>query len=217
MSHWEDKEIVEIFANKKPDRRMLELIQNYPKTYRILDLGCAAGRNTIYLAKNNFDFYAIDSSQAMLAKAKENLKNILPKTEIDKRVLNMQMDSLDFKDDYFDFIIALGIIQGAQSEEEWHRVVGQCARTLKANGKMLVAHFGPNSNPHGTGIKLVKGTKHLYTGFAPNRKLNLLSAQELNEKMLEHGFKNIVETTSVKIETKNGYRTTINAYYQLIS
>ncbi len=213
--HWEEQKIVELFTNKEPDYRMLELIQNYPKKSRFLDLGCAAGRNTVYLAQQGFDFYAIDFSEAMLNKTKERLKLILPEPEVDKRVLKMKMDNLDFKDNYFDFIIALGIIQDAQSEGEWHRVVAGCARVLKPNGKILVAHFGPNSNPHGTGVQLVKDTKHLYTGFAPNRKLNLLSSKELDENMLEHGFHSISKTSSVKIKTNKGYRTTVNGYYQL--
>ncbi|HHO55749.1 MAG TPA: class I SAM-dependent methyltransferase [Trueperaceae bacterium] len=215
MNHWEDKNIVEQFAGKKPDHRLLELSQNYPPKTRFLDLGCAAGRNTIYLAQRGFDFYAIDSSKAMLAKTKERLKDILPDAEVNKRVLEMSMSELEFEDNYFDFIVALGIIQDAQSEAEWHKTVAGLARVLKPKGKLLVAHFSPDSDPHGKGLELIEDTKYLYTGFAPNRRLVLLSAKEIDQLMQNHGFETLSETKSVKVETKNGYRTTINAYYQL--
>jgi len=215
VSHWDKQEIVEIFANKEPDHRFLELSQKLAKTSRFLDLGCAAGRNTIYLSQKGFDFYAIDSSKAMLAKTKERLKEYLSMSEINKRVLDMQMSKLEFKNNYFDFIIALGIIQDAQTEAEWHKTVAELARVLKPKGKLLVAHFSPDSDPHGRGVNLLKDSKHLYTGFAPNRKLVLLTANELDMNMLEHNFTPISKTSSVKIKTKNGYRSTVNAYYQL--
>ncbi len=215
MNHWEDKNVVEIFANKEPDQRLAKLSRKLAKKTRFLDLGCAAGRNTVFLAQKGFDFYAIDISKAMLAKTKERLKEFLPATEINKRVQEMDMSRLEFKSNYFDFIVALGIIQDAQSEAHWHKTVAELARVLKPNGKLLVAHFSPDSDPHGLGLNLVSGNKHLYTGFAPNRKLVLLSASELDLNMLEHNFIPLTKTTSVKVKTKNGYRTTVNAYYQL--
>ncbi len=216
-NYWQRKETVERFAAKAPDKRMIKLLENADSKTTILDLGCAGGRNTVYLAKNDFDFYAIDSSEMMVAKTKERISEISGKREAQKRVLEMQMSNLLFDDDFFDWIIALGVIQDAQSEDEWQKTVSECTRVLKPKGKLLIAHFSPDSNPHGIGVKPVKGTKHLYTGFAKGRKLNLLSSKELDELLLEHKLLSIEKTYSVKVNTQAGYRTTVNGLYQLSS
>jgi len=194
---------------------MVRLLKDAESKTRVLDLGCAAGRNTVYLAKMGFDFYAVDLSDMMIAKTKERISELMGKSEADKRVLKMPMSRLGFKDNFFDWIIALGVIQDAQSEQEWQDTVTDCVRVLKPKGKLLIAHFSQDSNPHGKGLKLVKGTKQLYTGFAQGRKLNLLTAKELDERLLEHGLVSIEKTGTVKVNTQNGYRSTVNGLYQL--
>ena len=48
----------------------MELIEEYPdpSRVRVLDLGCAGGRNTVVLAERGFDLEALDASAAMVAK-----------------------------------------------------------------------------------------------------------------------------------------------------
>ena len=69
-SFWEDPDRVEQFAGREPDRRLLELLDSFeaPRTTRVLDLGCAGGRNTAVLAERGFDVLAIDSSSSMVAR-----------------------------------------------------------------------------------------------------------------------------------------------------
>ena len=61
---WQKPEQVEAFAARPTDSRLTELLKSYrlPNQIRVLDLGCAGGRNTVILAEQGFDMYAVDNS-----------------------------------------------------------------------------------------------------------------------------------------------------------
>src|SRR5262249_40561030 len=85
---WESPENVARFAAREPDVRLAELIPTYakPRDVRVLDLGCAAGRNAVLLASKGFDVEAVDSSSAMVAKTRERLAPVLGEAEAERRV-----------------------------------------------------------------------------------------------------------------------------------
>ncbi|MDQ3397951.1 MAG: class I SAM-dependent methyltransferase, partial [Deinococcota bacterium] len=124
LPFWERPDVVEMFANRPPDTRMVALLKNAPTTTRVLDLGCAGGRNSLWLAQQGFDFFAVDASTAMIVKTRERVGALLGEEAAKARVLAGRMDSLTcFAEGSFDLVLAFGIYQGAQSEAEWHRAV----------------------------------------------------------------------------------------------
>ena len=76
---WEDSEVVEQFAAREPDHRLSRLISQYddPGSIRVLDLGCAAGRNAVFLVEHDFDVYAVDASLAMVEKTRQRMTPIV--------------------------------------------------------------------------------------------------------------------------------------------
>jgi len=111
-STWEDPESVAKFADREPDLRLLELIEATaePAAVRVLDLGCAGGRNSELLARRGFDLQALDGSRAMVAHTRRRLSLILGKEQAASRVRLGRMDDLsDLDDGQFDLIVALGI------------------------------------------------------------------------------------------------------------
>lgn len=216
-SFWERPDVVEMFAARAPDKRMVTWLESKPKDTRVLDVGCAGGRNSIWLAEQGFDFYAVDTSRAMLAKTRERVAEVLGRAEADERVLESRMDDLTgFEDDFFDLVVAFGIFQGSQTEAEWHRAVGEAVRVLKPDGELLVAHFSPDSDPTGKGVHLVSGETHLYTGFSAHRRILLLHADELDTWAARHGLEAVTPTRTVRVTTDEGYRTTVNAHYRKV-
>ena len=215
LPFWERPEVVEMFASRGPDKRMLALLEDASKETRVLDIGCAGGRNSLWLAEQGFDFHAVDASKAMLAKTRKRVAEVLGQEEAERRVLETRMDDLrTFEGNFFDLVIAFGIFQGAQTEAEWHRAVGETARVLKPGGQVLVAHFSPDSDPTGEGVHLVEGEKHLYTGFSAHRKIVLLHAEELDAWIGQHGLEPFINTESVRVTLEDGYRTTVNGHYR---
>ncbi len=64
---WDRLETVERFAVREPDHRLVRLADDvhHPGATRVLDLGCAGGRNTVLLAERGFDVWARDASGPM--------------------------------------------------------------------------------------------------------------------------------------------------------
>ena len=90
-AHWE---------TGKPSSRMKHFVEYFQKNDLILDAGCGAGNNSLYLASVGFDVTGIDISRVAISKADNEAR---------KRGLNVKFDvgdlnSLSYKDCSFDGI-----------------------------------------------------------------------------------------------------------------
>ena len=213
---WEQPETVEIFAARDPDLRLLELIRDYqhPREVRVLDLGCAGGRNTTMLAERGFDVHAIDASTAMVERTRERVAGVLGARAAEERVRTGRMDDLsDFLTGSFALVVALGIFQSARSRAEWDRAVSETARVLAPGGLLLVAHFTPRTDITGEGVRPAPGEPHVYDGSSAGRMV-LFEAPALDAAMARHGFRPVVPSETVTARTDRGQRVTVNAQYQ---
>ncbi len=190
LPFWERPEVVERFAARPPDDRMVALLSPMPRTVRVLDLGCAAGRNTEWLAREGFDVYACDASEAMVTYTRNRLRPYIRNEELVRRVIRCRMDDLSvFPDAFFDIVVALGIYQQAESTEEWHRAVRETARVLRPGGHLLVQHFAVGSRPWADPLREVQ--PFVFEAKAPDgelRRFVLLDEATLHSWMDQHGF-----------------------------
>jgi SAM-dependent methyltransferase len=213
---WGSRERVEEFASRPPDRRLLELLDDCadPAFMRVLDLGCAGGRNTIVLAHRGFDFHAVDASAAMVAKTRDRVESVLGPDEARRRVHLGRMEDLGrFAAESFALVVALGIYHGAEGRAGWDRAIDETVRVLAPGGQVLVASFSPRSDPKGEGLKAVPGAPHMYEGIESG-PLYLLAAEELDAGALRHGLVPVVPTETVTVPTELGQRVTVNALYR---
>ncbi|MFC2172495.1 class I SAM-dependent methyltransferase [Acidobacteriota bacterium] len=214
---WERSEQVEFFAGREPDCRLMEIIKEFkkPAATRILDLGCAGGRNAVFLAEKGFDVWAVDASRAMVKKTRERLSAVLDPQAAGRRVLLERMDNLKaFPSGTFHLVVALGIYHNAMNREQWDGSIRETARVLIPDGRVLVANFTPRTDLTGKGHRPVPGEPHLYEDFEVGR-LTLLEADELDEEMGRFGFYPVVPSETVVKKTEEGQRVTVNALYQL--
>lgn len=215
-SVWERTDSVQKFAKRDPDLRMLDLLAGYsdPASVRVLDLGCAAGRNTVVLAERGFDVHARDGSRAMTSHTEQRLAAILGDEKAERRVRRGAMDDLtQFDDCDFELVVALGVYHCASSREEWDRSLDESARVLAPGGRLLVAVFTPETDLHGTGIRLVSGEEHLYDGFSSGRTF-LVDAETLDAQMAQRGLTPAAPTKTVSVPLEKGRRVVANALYQ---
>lgn len=93
---------------------------------KILEIGCGQGFNTYCLSKHN-DVIGIDISKEDIAISKKRYP------DVDYRV--MDMEGLQFKDDYFDEVYAMDTLEHI---DNFDRVIGEIKRVLKSSGKFIV-------------------------------------------------------------------------------
>ena len=213
---WTDPETVESFANRDPDRRLVQLLDSYtePQKVPVLDLGCAGGRNTVLLASRGFDFQAVDGSWPMMEKTRESIGAICGAAAAQERVRAGVMEDLsEFSDGSFHLIVALGIYHQASSLDHWHECVAESARVLHEGGLVLISAFTPDSQPAGKPLQPVQGMADMYGGFSSG-PLCLFKMDEHDEAMASHGFEPHVPTETVSVKTELGFRLTMNALYR---
>lgn len=189
-SFWEDPEVVERFASRAPDKRLLALLDDYadPAAIRVLDIGCAGGRNSVLLVEAGFDVQARDSSTAMVEETRRRVARVLGKNAAEARVRNGRMDELqEFDDRSFDLVVSLGVLHQAQSWPEWERAAAECARVLRPGGRLLLSAFTPETDLTGSGVRQVAGEQHVYEGL-PGGRTVLLDPASLDAELRRFGF-----------------------------
>jgi len=207
-SFWERPDTVARFAGRDPDHRLAELVQEYavPTRVRVLDLGCAGGRNAVFLARLGFDVLAVDSARAMVEETRRRLAVIVGDEAAAARVRVAPMDRLEpVPDGSVELIVALGVYHNAASGGEWDRALAEAHRVLARGGRLLVSDFTDKLDPEGKGLTRVEGEPHVFLGTSSGR-VYLLSAGELDREMIRHGFTPFAPTATVTRETENGGR-----------
>jgi SAM-dependent methyltransferase len=212
---WESAENVERFAAREPDVRLAALIPGYadPRAASVLDLGCAGGRNTVFLARLGFDVLALDASEAMVAETRRRMTPIVGEAEAERRVRVGRMDDLGWAPAAsFDLVVALGLYHCAQSRAEWDRSLSETARVLAPGGQLLVSVFTPETDLTGRGISPVPGEPHVYEGFESGRSV-LVDAPTLDAELARHGLSCVVPTVLARRQVEVGRRVSANGLY----
>jgi SAM-dependent methyltransferase len=160
-SHWHEPSVVDEFVRREPDHRLVALLdeEQDPSRLRVLDLGCAGGRNTVVLAARGCDTYAVDLSPEMIEATRSRIAPILGEAEANARVVLAPMDDLSmFPAALFDLVVALGIHHQASTVAEWSRAVDETVRVLRSGGRFLVAHFAPGTDLSGEHGQPIEGS-----------------------------------------------------------
>lgn len=95
----------------QPDKLVVDSIQYLPPAAKVLDLGCGEGRNSFFLAKNNFKVTAVDISEPGIKKVKKfaRQEKISIKTYSDD--INSFLTSGEVKQSLYDAIFCLNSLQ----------------------------------------------------------------------------------------------------------
>lgn len=214
--YWERPDVVASFAARDPDKRLASLVDEFKEPFltRVLDLGCAGGRNTVLLVQKGFDVYAVDASAAMVEETRNRVGNIIGPVTARERVQVAQMDDLSrLPHTSFDLVVALGVFHQAGSWDEWERAFAEAVRMLRAGGRLLVSHFTPDTDPLGTGVTPVLTDTNVFDGL-PGGRATLLTPGELDAQAARFALVAAEPTTIGVTETETGRRVSANALYR---
>lgn len=106
--------------------------ERYLKKDKILDAGCAEGRNLKWFYANNFDISGIDTAQERLEVAKENY----PKAAANFTVGTIE--DLPYVNDSFNHIICSAVLHFAKDEAHFFKMIAELVRVLKTNGSLFI-------------------------------------------------------------------------------
>lgn len=233
MRSWDDPDTVAFFRDRAPDHRLVALVEDgsLRTGSRVLDLGCAGGRNAGYLTELGFDVLAVDASAAMVATTRSRLAATLGATEAARRVRLGRVEALDgLPDAGFDLVLALGVLQHAGGEAAFDAAVATVARVLRPGGAALVAHFAPSSRPGGRRLTRVAAMSHAFVGWGgpeDTARMVLHEPDALDAAFAAHGLTPAEPTQRVERRTGPedrgtgsdphpawGVRVTVNARYR---
>jgi SAM-dependent methyltransferase len=213
--YWDDPDRVAEFAAREVDHRLREILDALPEgtRLRVLDLGCAGGRNTRPLAERGHDVVALDAAPAMVERTRADLVPILGAGEAERRVRLGRMDDLSFAEDAaFDLVVALGVYHMAGSEAELSRALGETRRVLAPAGRVLIAIFGPGTRFGSRVYRPVPGTRYVHEDPEGDRAC-LLREADLDAEMARVGLSPLVPTATVRREGDDVLRVVVNGLY----
>ena len=128
-------------------------LRNFKKGFKVLDLGCGAGRHTKLLAENGFDFYACDYAKSGIEATKELLKGTISSTSlIDERLVVADMVSLPYENEFFDGLVCQGVLMYT-TKESLELTVQEIYRILKKGAFAYFAVKNKGDYRYENGIK----------------------------------------------------------------
>ena len=215
QAYWDQDSKVEQFASREPDHRLTKIAKTFanPSAVRILDLGCAGGRNTAYLLGEGFQVFATDFSEAMVIRTRERMTEWIGLEQARKQCWQAPMWDLSPVDTgTIDLIVGLGIYHNAGSKDEWDRTLAESARVLCRGGHVLMASFSPRMQMGEGALKPVAGEPHVFEGFDSGLS-TLMSPADLDAAVAKVGWAPFEPTDLVEREIEGGRRSTVNALY----
>lgn len=145
----------------KPNKKVEELVDLLPEKGNVLDIGCGAGGNSIFLAEKEFNVTAIDNDEEAIREIKEKYPKI--------NAINQDILNFEFKENEYDLILAINVLNFFKKEEV-DLIIQNIIKSLKQNGLIYIQAFSINEK--------CQGFNHL---FSKEEFLNYFSKNEVLE------------------------------------
>ena len=106
---------------------------------KVLDAGCGAGRNLVFLMRAGFDVWGVDESPEAIEHVRQLARTITPRLDADRFRVEL-VESMSLDDGSMDVVISSAVLHFARDETHWDAMVHEMWRVL-APGGMLFARL----------------------------------------------------------------------------
>ena len=208
--YWNSAHVIDSFSNAEVKDYIKEFFRNYGlgRHLKVVDLGCGAGRYTIWLAQSGYDVYACDASEGMLNKTKEGLEKI-GYQDMEQKILKSRLEDLPFEDEMFDIVLTNGVIHNAFTCKEYKQCLEECVRVLKTDGVLYLSVFTSDTVDN----KLEKVEEHVY--LTPDGlRMILFNKEEIIQMLSDLNYQMTKECALYDIQVATGVRSLFRAIYK---
>jgi len=103
---------------------------------RIFDTGCGSGRNLVYLLREGFEVYGIDSDPRAIDTARRLAASLAPALPQENFRLE-PVEAMSFPDAFADFVISSAVLHFASDDEQFEAMLHGTWRVLKPGGLLF--------------------------------------------------------------------------------
>src|SRR5262249_11891863 len=100
---------------------------------RVLDAGCGAGRNLVFLMRSGFDVWGGDESPDAIARVRQLAASIAPRLEANRFRVE-PVEGMSLEDGSMEVVISSAVLHFARDEQHWHAMVHEMWRVLAPGG-----------------------------------------------------------------------------------
>lgn len=103
---------------------------------RILDAGCGSGRNLVYLLREGYEVYAVDSDQRAVEAVRRLAAQLAPALPPDNIRLE-PIEAMSFPNAFADFVISSAVLHFARNDDHFQAMLHGTWRVLKPGGLLF--------------------------------------------------------------------------------
>jgi SAM-dependent methyltransferase len=100
---------------------------------KVLDAGCGAGRNLVYLLRRGFDVWGTDGDDRAITVARAQAAILAPSLPSD-HFRAESVERMSFQDESFDVVISSAVLHFARDEQHWDAMLTEMWRVLRRGG-----------------------------------------------------------------------------------
>jgi SAM-dependent methyltransferase len=100
---------------------------------RILDTGCGFGRNLIYLLREGYDVFGVDTNPQAIEAVREMAARLAPATPANNFRVE-RVEAMSFPDLFADVVFSSAVLHFARDEDHFNAMLDETWRVLKSRG-----------------------------------------------------------------------------------
>lgn len=103
---------------------------------RILDAGCGSGRNLVYLLREGYEVFGVDSDLHAIANVRRLAESLAPHLPAENFRLE-SIEGMSFPSSFADVVLSSAVLHFARSDDQFQAMVSATWRTLRPGGLLF--------------------------------------------------------------------------------